>query len=189
MIYFSPVILYEGQDEEVRKSRLVTIYKKLVYADIERYTFKHVDASDIANVVSRNAISADMDENLDWEVITRYVEFRNAQLRQRLQKVLEEETVETADDVLPNDNPTYTYAMSLPESFADSTLRALAEYFHRFLVWGALYDWYNDLGLERQAAVYGRNLDNIEDKITSALKGPSIQKRPMQPFGPAEKIY
>ena len=188
MIHFSPVILYEGQDEEARKSRLVTVYKDLVFKDITRITFKHVDASDNPNVVSRNAISADMDEKLDTEVITRYVEFRNAQLRQRLQKVLEEETVEAADDVLTPELPTYTYSLSLPESFADSTLRALAEYFHRFLVWGALYDWYNDLGMERQAAVYGRNLASIEDKITSALKGPSIQKRPMQPFGPAEKI-
>ena len=187
MIYFSPVILYEGQDEEERKSRLITIHKDLVYKDVERHTFKHVDASDNANVVSRNAISADMDEVLDSSVITRYVEFRDAQLRQKLQKVLEEATVESADDVLTTEDA-YTYSLSLPESFADSTLRALAEYFHRFLVWGALYDWYNDLGMERQAAVYSRTLESIEDKITSALKGPSICKRPMQPFGPAGKI-
>lgn len=76
----------------------------------------------------------------------------------------------------------------IPESMDDTVLRPLAEYIHRFLVFGALYDWYSQFGMA-QAAVYGSQLDEIEAGLDDILRGGSIVKRPLQPFGPAEKIY
>lgn len=178
----------DTDNTEPKKIRTITIYKAKVFNDIELHTYKHVDASDSPNPQSRNAIQADKSEAMDGNIIARNVEFRNAQLRKRLQKVLTEENVESANDTLAPSEETYVYSLNLPESFADSTLRALAEYFHRFLVWGALYDWYDMLGVDRQAENYGAKVAQIEEDINGALRGPSITKRPLQPFGPAYKF-
>ena len=78
----------------------------------------------------------------------------------------------------------YRYCFNVPVDFNDSTLRSVAEYIHRFLVWGTLYDWYMMMGDMGQAQAYGSQLDDLVDKISSLLRGRSIQKRPMQPFGP-----
>ena len=72
--------------------------------------------------------------------------------------------------------------------FKDIMLRPLAEYIHRFLVFGALYDWYAQFDMG-QAGYYGKMASDAQDEIGSILAGPAIVKRPLQPFGPAEKIY
>lgn len=174
-------------NDQPKKIRRVEIYKNEVYKDVELHSYKHVEASGQPDVQIRNAVSADHSEEMDGAVITRYVEFRNARLRNKLQSVLVEEDREYADDELPQEDNMFRYVFSVPESFRDNTLRALAEYIHRFLVYGALYDWYSQFGMQ-QAAVYGTELDRLEEEIADAFRGPSIVKRPMQPFGPAYKI-
>ena len=175
--------------EQPKKERLVRIFKNEVYKDIDLYTHKHIDGSALQDVRARNAISSDNAEDVDGAVIVRYVEFRDAQLRNKIQFALADMTRGYAnDDITLEDGNVYRYNLLVPESFNDNTLRPLAEYIHRFLVWGALYDWYSQFGMP-QAAVYGSQLDELEDQITGLLRGPSIVKRPMQPFGPAKKIY
>lgn len=171
-----------------KKVRNVDIYKNLVYKDIELHTFKHVDASGSQDVVVRNAVAADPAEGVDSAVIARFVAFRDAKLRNILQFALVEEPQAYADDGLDLVDDRFRYWMKLPSNFRDSTLQALAEYMHRFLVFGALYDWYSQMGMTQQASVYGSQLQELEDEISSILRGPSIAKRPMQPFGPAEKF-
>ena len=181
------MILAQVNDEVVKKNRTVEIYKNEVYKDIDLYTHKHTDGTVMPDNRVRNAVSSDVAENVDGAVIARYVEFRDAQLRNRIQFALTDITDEYADDDITMEDDMYRYHFVLPESFNDNTLRPLAEYIHRFLVFGALYDWYSQFG-SAEAGVYGSQLDDLEEQITSALRGSSIVKRPMQPFGPAYKF-
>lgn len=183
---YRPVILASDHQTE-QKSRKIEIFKEAVYKDINLYTHKHVDAREDMGLRSGNAVSSDTTENVDGAVIARYVEFRDAQLRTKIQFALAEETDEYANDAIKLESGKYVYRLILPDGFNDNTLRPLAEYIHRFLVWGALYDWYAQFGMQ-QASVYGAQVKELEDRIVSVLRGPSNVKRPLQPFGPAHKI-
>lgn len=183
-----PILIIDDQ-QAPKKIRLVEIFKNLVYKDIELYTYKHVEGAGVQDVKVGNAVSADGSEDMDGMVLARNVEFRDAQLRKRLRFALAPEDKAYANDGITIENNKYRYLFALPEKFKDSTLRALAEYIHRFLVYGAIYDWYLMLGMHQQAAAYGAQLEEIEQNIGDMLREPSVAKRPMQPFGPAEKIY
>lgn len=182
---YRPVILASDQ-KAASKARIIEIYKNEVYKDIDLYTHKHVDAHEDMGLRTGNAVSSDNSENVDGAVIARYVEFRDAQLRTKIQFAMAAESEDYADDDLTLEKNKYTYHLIVPDGFNDNTLRPLAEYIHRFLVWGVLYDWYSQFGMN-QAAVYDPK--DLLDNITGILRGPSIVKRPMQPFGPKEKIY
>lgn len=184
----SVILATINDTEEERKIRKVEIYKNEVYKDVDLITFKHVEGNAVPDPESRNAIAADNSEEMDGSVIARYVEFRDARLRRLVSFALVARPQEYSDDDLTLDDRKYRYWFSLPVSFNDNLLEPLAEYFHRFLVWGALYDWYSQFGMP-QAAVYGRDLEELEDDIKDTLRTPSVAKRPMQPFGPAKKIY
>ena len=181
--------IYQIIDTETRakkKPRLVTILKQEVYKDVELHTYKHTEGVLMESKQQVNAVSADTTENLDGAIIARFVKFRDAQLRRLLTSVLADEEHPQADDVLDLDE-VFAYRLNLSEGFKDSVLRSLAEYMHRFLVWGALYDWYAQMGMG-QANVYKRELNEIENSINDIVRTPSIAKRPLQPFGPAHKF-
>lgn len=182
----NPIITIDNRPAP-KKLRTIRIFKPLVYQDIDRITFKHADVSGIPEPSRRDSIASDVHEHLDGAIIERYVEYRHARLCKKLQRVLSDEDVLSANDGLPADEGVFFYKLELNEQFNDSTLRALAEFIHRYLVWGVLYDWYSQFGMQ-QAAVYGAELKEIEDSISGALNSPSIRRRPMQPFGPAERI-
>ena len=169
-----------------KKERLVEIYKNEVYKDVDLLTYKHVEGNAVPSPEAKNAISSDTAEDMDGAVIVRYVEFRDAILRRKMQSVLAPREQGYADDDLNLDDHKYRYRLVLPVEFNDNLLEPLAEYIHRFLVWGALYDWYSQFGMP-QASVYGAQLDGLEEDISGILRAPSIAKRPMQPFGPAGK--
>lgn len=172
--------------ETADKVRTVEIYKGEVYKDVELHTFKKVDASPVQDPVIRNAVSADNAEHTDGSVISRSVEFYDAKLRAKLRFAIAPNETDYADDDISQEDHMYRYRFNVPEDFNDSTLRAVAEYIHRFLVWGALYDWYMLMGDFGQARAYREQMDSLADKIASLLRGRSIAKRPMQPFGPAK---
>ena len=185
------VILAEFNDATQKtKLRDVAVSKELVFKDIDLLTHKHVDGSTQQDLRVRNAVSSDFSEDVDGAVLARYVEFRDAKLRRKVSFALKGLYQEKATDRLMLDEGHYFYHFTVPQDFNDSLLRPLAEYIHRFLVYGALYDWYAQFPEHsREAAFYGAELEGLEDDIASALRGPSIVKRPLQPFGPAEKIY
>ncbi len=184
------VILADINDlKQDTKQRDVAVYKKEVFRDIDLLTHKHVDGSEQQDNRIRNAVSSDFSEGVDGAVISRYVEFRDAQLRRRVAFALTDLYQEKATDKLNLDDAHYHYHFTVPTSFNDNLLRPLAEYIHRFLMFGALYDWYSQFGDARQAAYYGAQADEMEDEIASMLRGSGIVKRPLQPFGPAQKIY
>lgn len=180
------VILATNDAVVQTKSRTVTVSRTEVNRDIDLLTHKHVDGNAEQDLRIRNAVSSDNAETVDSAVLARYVEFRDARLRRRLQFALAEVRSTFADDTISTEE-TFTYDFVLPLEFNDSVLRPLAEYIHRYLVWGALYDWYAQFG-SRQAAVYADGLDDLERDIVNMLRSPSEGKRPMQPFGPAYKI-
>lgn len=185
--YVGPVILASDRAAE-QKSRVIEIIKSEVLKDIDLLTHKHVDAHDEMGLRSANAVSSDNAERVDGAVIARYVEFRDAQLRSILQFALKEKEDEHATDILKLKETKYVYSFVVPDGFNDGMLRPLAEFIHRFLVFGALYDWYAQFGMQ-QAAVYEKALNGLSDKIAGALRGPSTVKRPIQPFGPATKYF
>lgn len=185
--YIRPVILASEVDE-ASKTRTVTIYKNKVYKDIDLYTHKHEDASDSQNVQARNAISSDSNEPVDGAVLARHVQFRDAILRNHFQFALGDVVQAAADDSITLEEGTFVYTFEVPEDFNDNTLKPIAEFIHRFLVFGALYDWYMQFGMFNQAEGYGRQLESIEDTLSSMLRGASIAKRPLQPFGPQKPM-
>lgn len=186
--YIRPVILASDVDESESKIRLVEVLKSEVYKDINLYTHKHVDAHEDMGNRTGNAVSSDTDENVDGAVIARYVAFREAELRTKIRFALTDVVNEYANDVITVDHEKFRFFLKVPGTFNDNTLRPLAEFFHRFLVYAALADWYAQFGMDKQAAIYESQLDDITKKIKNALTGGSIVKRPLQPFGPAYKI-
>ena len=179
-------VTINNADETPKKLRKITVYKREVFEDIEMFTYKHVESSDMQGAEKRNAVSADTTEGLDGKIIIRLVEFRDAQLRKLIPFALAKKTDFGADDVMTLQDDRYHYWLKLPEEFDDNLLESVAEYFHRFLVWGALYDWYGMMG-NAQANFFKNDLDKLEDEIRDTLRKPSLAKRPMQPFGPAKR--
>jgi hypothetical protein len=173
--------------DDVKKPRKVVIIKQKVYEDVETHTYKYTEAAQLQSRKAENAISADTTETLDGASIARFVQFREAQLRRDFQKYMPEGNTFETDDMLDLDN-CYVFWFMLPTEFKDSLLRSLTEYVHRFLVFGALYDWYRQLGMLQQAAAYKQDLDDLEADIKAMLMVPSRAKKPLQPFGPAYRM-
>lgn len=184
--YVEPVRLAEEIDSAT-KARNVTIYKNEVYKQIDLHTHKHVDAHEEMGLRTANAVSSDTTEDVDGAVVADLVAFRDAELRRTFQFALADTAVESATDEIPLADRTIHYNFVVSDAFNDNTLKPLALYIHRYLVWGALYDWYSQLGMP-QAERYGAQLRSVEAAISSILHGPSIVKRPMQPFGPAQPM-
>ena len=176
-----------NEPAEQYKLRDVAVSKEQVFKEIDLLTHKHVDGSDQQDNRIRNAVSSDFSEDVDGAVLARYVEFRDAKLRRKVAFALSDLYQEKATDKLTLDEGNYFYHFAVPQGFNDNTLRPLAEYIHRFLVYGALYDWYAQFG-SRQASFYEQQVEDLEDDIASMLRGSSLGKRWLQPFGPAEKM-
>lgn len=186
--YIKPVQIID-ENTVPTKLRVVEVSRNSISKDIDLYTHKHTDAHEDMGAKTSNAVSSDTNESIDGAVISRFLAFRDAQLRSKLQfALLDEEEVASADDAINIDSPKITYRFVISHEVKDNTLRPLAEFIHRYLVFGVLYDWYSQFGMQ-QAYLYSSQLSDIESKIISILRGPSIVKRPMQPFGPAKKIY
>ena len=183
--YVGPVILAEDV-KAAAKQRQVKIYKSEITKAIDLITHKHVDGSALDNLRVSNAVSSDSTEDVDAAVIADYAQFRDAELRTRLQFALAPILVVTEDDRITLEDNAYVYKLNVTEAFDDNTLKPLATYIHRYLVFGALADWYAQFGMAL-ADYYRSQLDSIEEQINSILRGPSIVKVPLQPFGPAKK--
>lgn len=180
-----PIARINTQPEEDYKVRRVDVYKQAVYDDVDLLTYKWMEASPLENPQQKNAVASDTTEKLDGRIVARLVAFREAKLRRHIEYALLDEKDMYASDVIPIMDDFFLFMLKLDPEFNEGLLDSLAEYFHRFIVWGALYDWYGSIGMDKQAEFYKKGLDDIEDEITNALRTPSIAKRPMQPFGPA----
>lgn len=180
-----PVAIINTECSRPTKRRSVSIIKEEVYRDIDLLTYKFAEGRGALSSAEGNAVASDSSEKLDGAILARYVSDRDTLLRTFIQHSLADETQYEADDVKGLEER-FVYRLRVSEGFNDSMLQPLANLIHKYLVWGALYDWYAGLGSE-QAAVYERELTKIENKINELLRTPSRVKRPLQPFGPAKR--
>lgn len=184
------IVKYDTNQALPKKLRKIAILKGELYDDIDDITYKFMEANPQIQVPEqRNAVASDTTEHLDGKVINRLIAFREAKLRKLIPYALADMEDYFADDVLGLDDDKFHFLLNVEQEFNDNLLQPLAEYFHRFIVWGALYDWYGQMGMMGQASFYKSELDDIEAEITNSLRTPSITKRPMQPFGPARRPF
>lgn len=185
----TPILIIDDTPVVEKKDRTVTIYKQKVYEDIDALSYKFAEARPSLHPQESNATSSDTAERLDGHIIARHVEFREAQLRRFMHFALKDDVeVTSANDLMILDD-SFVFNFSLPKEFKDAMLDPLKDYIHRFLVWGALFDWFGASLGNAQANAYKKDLDDIKNEITNMLRVPGWAKRPMQPFGPAQKIY
>lgn len=172
-----------------RKQRTIVIVREEVYRDIDSLTYKYAQASTTPSPKVENAISSDSTERLDGRLLGRNVEFRDAKLRELVAAYLDDSVeIMVAGNALVGEDPKIVYNLYLPVTFKDALLKSLATYIHRYLVWGALFDWYGAGMGSNQAAFYQRELEDLERDITNKINAVNVVKRPMQPFGPASKL-
>ena len=130
-----------------------------------------------------------MVSRVDALLAVRYLEFRDARLRRRIARFLSDfEEVTEADDQLQLDS-TFVYDLWVPADFKDALLDPLKDHIHRYLLWGALFTLYGHALGSDQARLFAAEVDSLENDILNLLRGGSLVRRPLQPFGPAEKIY
>lgn len=180
-----PIIVI-NDEEDIRKERKITLHKEPMSNEIDAHTSKYVEAGDMQSPRQGNAISSDTHETLDGSIIEQFMQYRDAKLRNILDPFMKEVKVLEVDNLLLL-KPVFVYDLSLPEDFNDALLRPLCILMHKYIVWGCLFDWYAKLGLS-QARTYGSQLEDIEKEIDSLISQPGYAKRPLQPFGPAERI-
>ena len=165
------------------KPATITLYKKIILADIDAQTFKRVDgvlAGESEQV--KNALSSDSAEHLDEHILHGHIENRDASIRKRLAFCLDfyEEELSVSNQ-LEIDIPTFTYNLSVPDVFDKQRLKILARKIHNYIVQGTLHDWYATQNMKGN--VSEAELEDMESEIVCMLRS-SFVKRPLQPFGP-----
>lgn len=181
-----PVIIME-EYVPPKKRRRITLLMSELYKEADVRSEKFVEAGTIESAAVRDAMASDSADRHDGHILARNIEFRDAELRNIMQSVLAPEIEESGTDDVMEPEDKLIYDLDLPAEFNDGLLKSLKTYMHRFIAWGALYDWYLGNG-DPQANVYASQLTDIESAIDGMVRGSSIQKRPMQPFGPAGKM-
>ena len=173
------------EEEEQRKVRLVTISRQQVLDELEKRTFKFVDASEAGGDNRQGAaVSADGENRVDAAILARNMEYRDAKIRNLIRHSLAD-CVDTAADNYLDPDKYFQYYLNVPVSFLDGDLATIKTFIHRYLIVGSLYDWYADEGLA-QAQKYEKDILAVEADLDNILRRPSIEKKPMQPFGPAK---
>lgn len=170
------------------KRASITLYRKELYTDIDSKTFKFTDASLVEQPErTQNAVMSDVQEELDELLVMRYCDLWDARMRRRLKFCIKDtgETLVYTD--APDSSDRYTYDLELDDSLTASDVKSVGTLMHNFIVRGALYDWYVHCGLTPLDSLEA--LQDLEDEITSALRGRSYGHVPMQPFGPASWKY
>lgn len=170
------------------KHRKVIITLARVYEDIDAQTYKFAQVSATPSPVASDEMQSDHTESLDGHLLARNVEYRDAQIRSKLGFCLEDYPSAYATDELKGSDK-LVYHLSLDDSFKDVMLDVLATYIHRYLYIGALFDWYGTGMGNNIAGAYSRDLEKLENEITNCVRSKSVAKRPMQPFGPAQKLF
>lgn len=172
--------------DEERKYRKIRIRTADVYKDIDSLTYKYAEASTVESPRVTDAMQSDAHDSLDGHIMARNVELRDARMRNHLRQWLKESDTEiiVEDSTLYANTSEYLeYELIVPLEVKDSMLRSVATFIHRYLVCGALYDWYGPGMGSRQAAVFAAEIDNLERDITKTLIPDTIIIPPLNPWG------
>lgn len=173
-------------DADPKKERKVVLIKENIYQEIDAVTYKYINAQAPGTVQQQDALASDTEEHVDGAIITRLMEYRDAELRSLLTSVMKAELVGEANNDLELES-NFEYIMQLDLEFRDADLKPLATLMHQYIVWGCLCDWYLEHGAG-QAAAYERKLKDLENKINSMVHPVAFVKKPLQPFGPAGRM-
>lgn len=167
------------------KSAKINIYKNLVLAEIDAQTFKRVDGVLAAEADQiKNAVSSDSEEALDMNLLHRYMETRDAVLRNRLAFCLVDDDEDlTVTNELEKDVESFDYSLKVPDTMNKPRLASLAKKMHNYIVQGALVDWYAMQNMKGNVGT--AELEEMETEIVCMLRS-SFVKRPLQPFGPRD---
>lgn len=182
---FREIILAEEEYTDATKDRTLTIRKQELLADINALTYKF-SSRVIQGAAAQDLVASDTKDNLDGTILNRFMDYRDSRIRKKMKFALAVQDVDMANDTMQMAED-YVYHLTLNDLFPDSTLKAVANLIHRYIVWGTLFDWYLNLGLMEQAQYYKAEADELEKEVVRNLRVPSRCKRPLQPFGPAKK--
>ena len=170
------------------KKAKITLYRKELYLDIDSKTYKFTDASLVEHPErTQNAVMSNVEEDLDELLIMRYCDLWDARMRRKLKFCIKDEDEVLTYNDAPDNSDRYEYDLTLDDSITASDVKSVGTLMHNFIVRGALFDWYTHCGLAPLDTL--DELQNLEDEITSALRGRSYGHKPMQPFGPASWNY
>lgn len=157
------------------KTRIITIFKDKVLADIDALSSKLADTV-VEGVEGKDAVASESDYGLDGYVISSLLDHRDALLRKRLVSILEKEVIETIDNAGENED-TYVYTLILPEDYEDTRLRSAVRLIHDYLVRGTLADWYTKIGTSYGAELLA-DAEGIENGIVSTVMTELLRHRP-----------
>lgn len=164
------------------KLRGITIQLKEIYKDIDAHTYKYAEVSTVPSPRAKNEMQSDTTTDLDGGLLSRNVEYRDAKLRSVISFAIADDTVLASATNERSEDGNLLYNLILPLSFKDSLLHSIAVLIHRYLVYGALYDWYGaGLGVGQRTA-YEDELKEIERELCNRLRATSVVKKPHNPF-------
>ena len=169
------------------KQRDIMIILHEVYRDIDSLTYKYAEVSDVPTPSVKNGMTSDTTEHLDGLLLARAVDYRDAKLRAWIGRFLREEEVFNVSNSIES-KEMIVYRLNVGDEFQDALLRPLCNMIHRYLVFGALYDWYGPGMGSRQAQNYKAELDSLEQDIMDELNSDvTIVQKTKQPF--ANRTY
>ena len=175
----------------------IRLSKDIIDGKIDQLTHKRNQAtpgyseSASANARVGDAVTSDTTEDNDGYIVAGYRDRRNAEVRKALAYCIQDDEVEDGE-VFTNVDPYegfYDYVIQLPDGMnaTRSLISSIASRMEDYIVRGTLYDWY--LGANIQPTDTPETLDALLEDISSAFRGKSYTKRPLQPFGPREREW
>lgn len=165
----------------------IEINKSDLLYDIDAMTYKRMEST-LAGEPDRvqNSLSSDSQEDLDRNILHRYMQTRDARLRKKLAFCLAKENVQeiSVSSRLKVDEPSFIYVIDAPEGFDSNAAEVLADLMHRYIVDGCIHDWYSYQHME--CLVSESQLEEMENAVSRQLRKSHVT-RPLQPFGPQKR--
>lgn len=114
------------------------------------------------------------------EVLLRAVKASDAHLRHQLHLYLVEEQATIATDNMPQDAPSLSYILGMPDQFFPPSLRDMQEAMHHYIVHMCLSEWYT-LMKNEQGSMYAQLAQADLKRLGQAS---SRRIRPVRPLNP-----
>lgn len=165
-------------------TRTISINKGDVYNSIDLRLAKLSDIS--LSGLQADRVASDTEDEYDAKILKRYVEARDARIRQLLAFALvTDSTIDMEfDATLNGKDPSYIYILNLGDE-SSLNLKGLAILMHEYLVTGAIADWLSRSGLQLSTS-YDRDALELESSIVKQVRGSGLhinQSRIYKSFG------
>lgn len=126
------------------KTWTVTVKKKDVFFDIDMLSLSYSETSALEAPVKADRIATETASDGGRRIITRMCDHRVSDLRQLLERFIAPVSASAANDTLATAD--WTFNIRISEEAEDNTLATLADFFHDYIVSGALADYYAQIG-------------------------------------------